>query len=299
MIYTVTFNPSLDYIISVENFVLGKTNRTKSEQIFAGGKGINVSTVLKNLGVESTALGFVAGFTGTEIERKVKEDGIHSEFISLSEGSSRINVKMKDFDGTEINGMGPVVDSVAVEQLMSQLQELKSGDVLVLAGSIPATMSDTIYCDILSALENRGALFVVDATKELLLNTLKFHPFLVKPNHHELGELFDVELRTREDVIPYAKRLQENGARNVLVSMAGEGAVFVSEHQEVFVLPAPKGTVVNAVGAGDSMVAGFLAGWIEKKEYLYAFELAVAAGSASAFSEFFATREETEKLLKK
>ena len=296
MIYTVTINPSLDYIVSIKNFKLGKTNRTVTEQMLAGGKGINVSTVLKNLGVDNVALGFVAGFTGREIERRANECGIVCDFISLEEGCSRINVKMKDFDGTEINGMGPVIDEDAVEQLKKQLRTLTQGDTLVLAGSIPSCMSDSIYRDIMFELKDKGINFVVDATKDLLLNVLEFHPFLIKPNNHELAEIFGVELTTRESVIPYAKKLQEMGARNVLVSMAGEGAVLLDEKQNVYALPAPKGTLRNAVGAGDSMVAGFLAGWIEKEDYSHAFKMAVAAGSASAFSERFAIEEEIRNL---
>ena len=298
MIYTLTFNPSLDYIISMKDFELGKTNRTTEELMLAGGKGINVSTVLKNLGIESTALGFVAGFVGEEIERKTRAEGLCCDFSHLDKGCSRINVKMKEFDGTEINGMGPVIDNAAVEQLMHQLSNLKARDVLVLAGSIPSTMSNAIYRDIISVLQNKKVEFVVDATKDLLLNVLEFHPFLVKPNNHELGELFGVELITRESVVPYAKKLQEMGARNVLVSMAGEGAVLLDEMGAVHSLPAPKGTLVNAVGVGDSMVAGFLAGWCKKKEYEYSFRMGLAAGSASAFSEGFATREEVETLLR-
>lgn len=296
MIYTVTFNPSLDYIVSVKDFALGKTNRTTEEQILAGGKGINVSTVLKNLGVDNVALGFVAGFTGREIERVAKESGIRCDFITLDNGCSRINVKMKDFDGTEINGMGPVINEDAIAQLMKQLRKLSTGDTLVLAGSIPGCMSDSIYRDIMSELKDQGIHFVVDATKDLLLNVLEFHPFLIKPNNHELGEIFGVELTTRESAVPYAKKLQEMGARNVLVSMAGQGAVLVDENQQVYMLPAPKGAVVNAVGAGDSMVAGFLVGWIEKQDVYHAFKMGVAAGSASAFSETFATKEEVERV---
>ena len=297
MIYTVTFNPSLDYIVTINNFKIGKTNRTTSEQMLAGGKGINVSTVLTNLEIENVALGFVAGFTGREIERMAKESGIICNFITLEEGCSRINVKMKDFDGTEVNGMGPVIDEAAVGQLKKQLRRLTQGDTLVLAGSIPSCMSDSIYRDIMSELKDKGINFVVDATKDLLLNVLEFHPFLIKPNNHELGEIFGVELTTRDSVVPYAKKLQEMGARNVLVSMAGEGAVLLDEEQNVYALPAPKGTLVNAVGAGDSMVAGFLTGWLETGDYKKAFEMGVCAGSASAFSENFATREEVEALL--
>ena len=292
MVYTVTFNPSLDYIVSAEDFQLGKTNRTKTEQILPGGKGINVSTVLHNLGVESTALGFMAGFTGEEIRRKVDEIGFHCNLIPVKKGYSRINVKLKDFDGTELNGQGPEISKEEADQLFEKLEDVKEGDVLVLAGSIPGSLPDSIYRDILARLEGRGILFVVDATKVLLMNVLKYHPFFIKPNNHELGEIFGVELKTREEVIPYAKRLQEQGARNVLVSMAGEGAVLLAENGEICMTPAPKGRLVNAVGAGDSMVAGFIAGWLEKKNYLHAFRMGVAAGSASAFSEFLATKDE-------
>ena len=298
MIYTVTFNPSLDYIVSIKDFELGKTNRTTQEQMLAGGKGINVSTVLKNLGINNIALGFIAGFTGKEIERMAKESGIICNFITLEQGCSRINVKMKDFDGTEVNGMGPIIDEDTVEQLKKQLRSLTQGDTLVLAGSIPSCMSDSIYRDIMSELKDKGINFVVDATKDLLLNVLEFHPFLIKPNNHELGEIFGVELRTRESVVPYAKKLQEMGARNVLVSMAGEGAVLLDESENVYMLPAPKGTLVNAVGAGDSMVAGFIAGWTEKQDSYHAFKMGVSAGSASAFSEILATKEDIQSVYK-
>lgn len=294
MIYTVTFNPSLDYIVSVNEFQMGMTNRTSEEIMLPGGKGLNVSTVLKNLGRESVVLGFSAGFTGKEIQRMAEEQGLHCDFIPVEHGFSRINVKLKDFDGTEINGKGPEISEKEVRQLYEKLDFLKEGDVLVLAGSIPESLPDSIYSDILFQLSGRGILFVVDATKELLMNVLKFQPFLIKPNNHELGELFGVTLKTREDVVPYGRKLQEQGARNVLVSMAGEGAVLLSETGEIFSLPAPKGTLVNAVGAGDSMVAGFLAGWMERKEYEYAFRMGVSAGSASAFSKLLATREEVE-----
>ena len=296
MIYTVTFNPSLDYIVSTNNFELGKTNRTTYEQMLAGGKGLNVSTVLKNLGIENKALGFIAGFTGKEIERMAKESGLNCDFITLEHGFSRINVKMKDFDGTELNGMGPVISKEAMEQLMTQLRTLKKGDMLVLAGSIPSSMKHSIYHDIMAELTPNGVEFVVDATKDLLLNVLEYRPFLIKPNNHELDEIFDVELKTKNSVIPYAKKLQEMGARNILVSMAGEGAVLLNENGEVFMLDAPKGTLVNAVGAGDSMVAGFLAGWIESNNYYNAFKMGVASGSASAFSELLATKEEIKKV---
>ena len=261
-----------------------------------GGKGINVSTVLQNLGIENTALGFTAGFTGEELLRKMKEIGFYCDFIHLEQGCSRINIKLKDFDGTEINGQGPSISREAIDRLMAKLDQLKAGDTLVLAGSIPSSMPDSIYRDILSALNGRGVQFVVDATQNLLLNVLEYRPFLIKPNNHELGEIFGVTLSTREAVVPYARKLQEKGARNVLVSMAGQGAVLVAENGEVHMQPVPKGTLVNAVGAGDSMVAGFVAGWTRKQDYRHAFHMGLSAGSASAFSDLLATREEIEQV---
>lgn len=299
MIYTVTFNPSLDYIVSVPGFEMGKTNRTSYEQMLAGGKGINVTTVLCNLGVDSTALGFTAGFTGDELIRKMKTMGLKNDFIRIENGFSRINVKLRDYDGTEINGMGPVIDGEGLDALMDKLLQLKEGDTLVLAGSIPESMPGTIYSDILEKLDGRGIRFVVDATKDLLLNVLQYKPFLIKPNHHELGEIFGVELNTRESVIPYAAALQEKGAVNVLVSMSGEGAVLLDEEGAVHSLPAPEGKLVNAVGAGDSMVAGFLTGWEQQHSYDHAFRMGLAAGSASAFSEFLATREEVMEVYRR
>ena len=296
MICTVTFNPSLDYIVSVEDFKLGLTNRTSSELMLPGGKGINVSTVLMNLGIENTALGFTAGFVGNEIIRRLQAMGVKSDFIQIADGVSRINVKLKSIDGTEINGAGPVIEKEKIEELKKKLDKLGEGDVLFLAGSIPSSMPDDMYEQIMERLNGRGVMIVVDATKDLLVNVLKYHPFLIKPNNHELGEIFGVELKTREDVIPYGKKLQEKGARNVLISMAGEGAVLVAENGQVFDEPAPEGTLVNGVGAGDSMVAGFVAGWMEKKDYEHAFHMGIAAGSASAFSENLATREEIEKV---
>lgn len=296
MIYTVTFNPSLDYIVTVNDFRLGETNRTASEQMLPGGKGINVSTVLENLGFDNTALGFVAGFTGREIVSKVRELGFQSEFIELDEGWSRINIKMKDFDGTEINGQGPAISGAALQALLEKLDGLKEGDILVLAGSIPASIPETIYAEIMKRLDGKGVLTVVDATNDLLMEVLPYHPFLIKPNQHELGAIFGVELDTQESVVPYARKMQEQGALNVLVSMGGKGAVLLDADGEVHMLPVPEGTLVNAVGAGDSMVAGFLAGWLEKKDYEHAFRMGVSAGSASAFSERLATRAEVETL---
>ena len=299
MIYTVTFNPSLDYIVSVNDFQLGLTNRTDSELILPGGKGINVSTILMNLGIDSTAFGFAAGFTGEEIIREVEAMGIRSDFIKIDSGISRINLKLKNIDGTEINGSGPEISEEKIEELVRKLDILGEGDILVLAGSIPASMPADMYSTIMERLQHKNVTFIVDATKDLLINVLKYKPFLIKPNNHELGELFDVKLTTREEVIPYGKKLQKQGARNVLISMAGEGAVLVAEDGSVYEAPAPKGTLVNAVGAGDSMVAGFTAGWIEKKDYRHAFYMGVSAGSASAFSEYLATKEEIMDLYEK
>lgn len=297
MIYTVTFNPSLDYIVSMNGFEMGMTNRTTGEQIFPGGKGINVSIVLSNLGIENTALGFIAGFTGEQIEKETRKMGLHTDFIHIDNGFSRINVKLKDYDGTEINGMGPDITQAHVEEMYRKLDVLQAGDILVLAGSIPKCMPDSVYSDILKRLQGKGILFVVDATGDLLLNVLKYQPFLIKPNNHELGEIFGAELRTREDVVYYARKMQEKGARNVLVSMSGEGAVLVDETGNVHAHAAPEGRLVNAVGAGDSMVAGFLAGWTQKHNYDDAFRMGLAGGSASAFSEFLATKKEVEQVL--
>lgn len=296
MIYTVTLNPSLDYIVSVENFRLGLTNRTSSERILPGGKGINVSTVLKNLGIENTALGFVAGFTGDEIVRRLENMGVQTGFVKLAQGVSRINFKLKSIDGTEINGQGPRICEAEIGKLMNQLEQLRDGDVLFLAGSIPASVPDDIYRNIMACLQDRSIEIVVDATRELLLKVLEYHPILIKPNHHELGEIFGVELKSREEVVPYGRKLQELGARNVLISMAGEGAVLVAEDGSVYVAPAPEGELKNGVGAGDSMVAGFMAGWMEKHDYRHAFHMGIAAGSASAFSENLATGEEIRKV---
>lgn len=294
MIYTVTFNPSLDYIVAVQDFRIGRTNRTSSELMLPGGKGINVSIVLQNLGIGSTALGFTAGFVGTEIARRLQQMGVRTDFIPVENGNSRINVKLKSIEGTEINGAGPEISRDRVELLMGKLDALKDGDVLVLAGSIPASMPDDIYSVIMKRLENKKILTVVDATRELLVNVLTYHPFLIKPNNHELGEIFGVTLNRREEVIPYGRKLQEMGARNVLISMAGEGAVLAAEDGTVWQEPAPKGELVNGVGAGDSMVAGFLAGWMERQDYEYAFHMGIAAGSASAFSENLCTKAEVE-----
>ena len=299
VIYTVTFNPSLDYIVSVKDFRPGMTNRTSSELMLAGGKGINVSIVLGNLGIKSTALGFIAGFTGDEIVRRLHNGGINSEFIKINDGISRINIKLKSIDGTEINGQGPHIDSSHIEQLMNRLRRLESGDVLVLAGSIPAGISDNIYKDIMDMLKDKGVQIVVDATSRLLTNVLEYYPFFIKPNQHELGDIFNVTLNTQEEVIPYALELKKMGAVNVCVSMGGKGAILVADDGNVYKAKAPDGILKNSVGAGDSLVAGFLSGWIEKKDYEYAFRKGVATGSASAFSERLATNGEVNDLIGK
>ncbi len=298
MIYTVTFNPSLDYIASCDNFVLGQTNRTTKEIIYPGGKGINVSIVLRNLGLDTTALGFLAGFTGNEIKRLILKEGIKNEMIEVDNGFSRINVKLRSKEESELNGMGPLIDEESIKKLYQKLDNLTSDDILVLAGSIPSSMPSNIYSDICNYLKDKNMKIVVDATKDLLLNVIPYKPFLIKPNNHELGELFKVELNTREEVVPYARKLQELGARNVLVSLAGEGAVLVDENGEVHSSRAPKGKVINSVGAGDSMVAGFLYGYKTFNNYNEAFRYGVCTGSASAFSEQLAKLDEVKDLYK-
>lgn len=297
MIYTVTFNPSLDYIVSVNNFEIGTVNRTISEKILAGGKGINVSTVLQNLGHDNTALGFVAGFTGEEIKRLLTEKKVKSDFVSIDEGISRINVKLRSDTESEINGEGPNIKENDINQLYEKLDKLVENDILVLAGSIPGVIPDTIYMDIMEKMQKKNLKVVVDATKDLLINVLKFKPFLIKPNNHELGDMFGIILKNKNDVIEYAKKLQDKGAQNVLVSMAGEGAVLIADNGSVFVCDAPKGKLKNSVGAGDSMVAGFIAGYIETNNYKEAFKMGVSTGSASAFSEELATKEEVLNIL--
>lgn len=297
MIYTVTFNPSLDYIVSVDHFETGKVNRTSKELMFPGGKGINVSLVLKNLGLDSTALGFMAGFTGKEIERLLDDRQVHSDFIPVAEGISRINVKLRSDQESEINGMGPGIGAAEIDELYEKLDALKEGDILVLAGSIPSVMPETMYRDIMERLSGRGIRIVVDATKDLLHMVLPLHPFLVKPNNHELGEIYGVKLTTKEEVIPYAKRMQSEGAVNVLISMAGEGALLVAEDGNVYQSMPPKGKVKNSVGAGDSMVAGFIAGYLKSGSYEEAFYTGLCTGSASAFSDNLATRDEVNGLL--
>ena len=293
MVYTITFNPALDYVMKTEKLVSGQVNRSTSEYLVAGGKGINVSIVLNELGVENTALGFVAGFTGTEIERLLSEQKIKTDFVKLENGNSRINVKIKAETETELNAKGPEINDKDIEKLLRKLEKVNENDFVVLSGSIPKGVDENIYCKIA---EKVSAKLVVDAEKKLLLETLKFKPFLVKPNHIELGEMFDVIINTSDDAIKYAKKLVDMGAENVFVSMAEKGGVMVNG-EEAFCMEAPKGKVINSTGAGDSSVAGFIAGFIETKDLEKAFKMGISAGSASAFSENLATKEEIIKLL--
>ena len=299
MIYTVTFNPSLDYIVRMDSLATGEINRVNYEQVLAGGKGINVSIVLKNLGQNNTALGFLAGFTGEEIKRQLHEFGVTNDFVQLNQGFSRINVKAKAENETEINGQGPDIGEAKLAELFTKLDQLQADDTLVLAGSIPKTLPDDIYQQIMARLNGKGIRIIVDAEKKLLLNVLQYHPFLIKPNNHELGDMFGVTLTTDAEIIEYAKKLQAKGAQNVLISMAGDGAILLTTDGTTYKCPAPKGKLVNSVGAGDSMVAGFITGFNESAgDFKTAFHMGVATGSASAFSDNLATRPEVEALLK-
>ena len=297
MVYTVTFNPALDYVVRVEDFQPGETNRTASDEVQFGGKGINVSTVLRNLGVDNVALGFLAGFTGKGLEQGLREIGINTDFIWLERGLTRINVKIKAGQETEINGQGPDISAAALDQLFAKLDQLKEGDVLVLAGSIPKTLPDDIYQRILQRLDGRGILTAVDATRDLLCAVLPYRPFLIKPNDRELGEIFGKILTSDAEIEDCARQLQAKGARNVLVSMAGAGSLLVDETGAAHRLGVPKGTVRNSVGAGDSMVAGFLAGWLKEHDYTAAHRMGAAAGSATAFSNGLAEAEAVRALL--
>ena len=297
MIYTVTWNPSLDYMVSMDNFTLGSVNRTEREQLYCGGKGINVSLVLKNLGIDSVALGFVAGFTGREIVSRLEDAGVRADFITVANGYSRINVKLRSREESEINGRGPLLSEKEQAQLYQRLERLQDGDTLVLAGSVPYGLSDHVYEDVLKSVQHKDLRIVVDATGDLLVRTLPYHPFLIKPNHHELAEIYGVTISSAEEVVTYAKKLQDGGARNVLVSMAGDGAVLLTEDGRSYTAKPPSGKVVNSVGAGDSMVAGFLAGYEQQGDYETAFRMGICTGSASAFSEGLATREEVQRLL--
>ena len=298
MIYTVTFNPAIDYVIHMDTLKLGLVNRSRRESVFYGGKGINVSTVLNNLDIPSVALGFVAGFTGEEIEKGVNASGITTDFIHLKAGISRINVKIKADEETEINGQGPVIDDEEIEELFLKLDRIEDGDVLVLAGAIPSSLPPDMYERIMERLQEKDIEIIVDATNNLLKNVLKYHPFLIKPNNHELGEMFGIELRTDDEIISHAEKLQEMGARNVLVSMAGDGAILITETHEIYKIGVPAGKVVNSTGAGDSMVAGFIAGYFKDHNYLDALKYGTATGSATAFSEGLAEADKVKELLK-
>ena len=297
MIYTVTLNPSLDAFVSVKDFQTGKTNRADEEYILAGGKGINVSKVLKNLGLKSVALGFLAGFTGTEIQRLLEEDGLITDFVWLQEGSSRINWKLISIEGTEINGQGPEILEEEAEVFLQKLKYLQKEDILFLSGSIPASLPSDYYEKIMEHVKLNGVSVILDTNGEGLMRGLSHKPFLIKPNHHELGELFRVEIVDKEDAIFYGQKLKQAGAENVLISMAGKGAVLLASDGQIFTAEAPQGDVRNTVGAGDAMLAGFMAGFLETGDYEKAFRMAVATGSASAFSKGFATKETIHKLL--
>lgn len=292
MIYTVTLNPALDYVMKVGNIRYDDINRSESEEIYYGGKGINVSVILTRLGVENKALGFVGGFTGEKLYEMLKKDGIDCDFNILKNGYTRINVKIKAQTELDVNAQGPAIDEEDIALLLEKLDGINQGDFLVLAGSIPNTLPDDIYERILSRLDGRGINFVVDATGDLLKNVLKYKPFLIKPNHHELGDLFGVEAKSEQDIVFYAKKLQEMGARNVLVSRAKDGATLIDEQKNVTTFENVEGELVNSVGCGDSMVGGFLAGWIEKGDYSYALKLGAACGNATAFSQELATANE-------
>ena len=298
MIYTLTFNPALDYIINVPDYKEGVVNRSDKEKILPGGKGINVSIVLKNLGFSSVALGFVAGFTGEKIVDFLEKAGVDTDFVQLLDGNSRINVKIKAGSETEINGQGPRIDEDALDELYKKLDRVKDGDFFVIAGSVPSSIPQSVYCDILEYLSGRDIKFVVDTTGELLTNALRFKPFLIKPNIFELGEVFGKVLTEDEEIISCAKKLQDMGAKNVLVSKGGDGAVLVLEDGKVLHQKAPCGKVINTTGAGDSMVAGFISGYIKTDDFSYALKLGVMAGSASSFSENLATKEDIELLTK-
>ena len=298
MIYTITFNPALDYLLQVEKFENGKINRTKEEKILPGGKGVNVSIMLNNLGIKSTALGFIGGFTGEELKRLIENQGVETDFIKLKKGRTRINVKINSEEETALNANGPEISESEINGLIEKIQEIKKEDIVILSGNVPKGVNNNIYEIICVNLERNGVKYIVDSTKELLLNVLKYRPFLIKPNKEELEETFKVKIQTKEEFIEYAKKLQIMGAQNVLISLGGDGAILVTENQDVYILKPPKGKVINTVGAGDSMVAGFVAGYEKTRDYEYAFKMGLATGSASAFSKELATKEEVEMLLK-
>lgn len=297
MIYTVTFNPCLDYVVRTGELDFGHTNRSFAEEYSVGGKGINVSIVLSNLGLENKTLGFTAGFVGEYIKSEVKKHGIASEFIDLPDGISRINVKIKSGVETEINAQGPDIPSECIDELFAKLDKIISGDTLVLAGSIPKSLPDDIYQRIMARLSDKGIKIVVDATGDLLLNVLQYKPFLIKPNNDELAEIFGLSDITQDQIVECAKKLQQKGAVNVLVSMGKHGAILVDENGQVTKIGCPKVKVVNTVGAGDSMVAGFTAGYITTGDYKYALQLGSAAGSATAVSVGLGSKDEIYRQL--
>lgn len=297
MIYTITLNPALDYVMKIDSLNTRDINRASDEKIYFGGKGINVSAVLTTLGAENKALGFLAGFTGKELERLLNEEKIENDFIFLENGNTRINVKIKAEKELDFNAQGLSITENDIQSLLTKLDEIKENDYLVLAGSIPSNLPNNIYEQILERLNGKGINFVVDATGELLLNVLKYKPFLIKPNHHELGDLFDVEIENEEDVIKYAKELQKLGAKNVLVSRSKDGATLVNENGNAMTIGNIEGKVVNSVGCGDSMVAGFIAGYIKENNYEHALKLGSACGNATALLEGLATKDEIERVM--
>jgi 1-phosphofructokinase len=297
VIYTITFNPAVDYVVYTDELQVGKVNRSKSEEIYFGGKGINVSMVLNELGIRSKAMGFVAGFTGAAIEKGLTDAGIETDFVHLNKGFTRINVKIKSHAETELNGQGPEIPTEKLDELFDRLDGIKDGDGVILAGSIPSYLPSDIYERILERLKDRNIRAVVDATDDLLVNVLKYRPFLIKPNNFELGDIFGVTINTNEEIVKYAGKLKDMGAVNVLVSMAGDGAILLDEFGKTHVCGVCKGQVKNSVGAGDSMVAGFLAG-CAKGDYEYALKLGTAAGGATAFSDGLAKKDDIFKLLR-
>ena len=303
MVYTITFNPALDYIIQVENFKIGEINRTKTETILPGGKGLNVSIVLKNLEIENTALGFVAGFTGEELIHKMESQGVKTDFVRVEKGITRINLKISSIsenqvEETALNGIGPQITKNDMNVLFEKIQKMSTKDIVILSGSIPKNMDKDIYEKICKELKGKGITFIVDSTQELLMNVLKYNPFLIKPNQEELEETLNCKISTKEDIVNAAKELKKMGAQNVLVSLGNDGALLLTKEDETYYSKAPKGQVVNTVGSGDSMVAGFLAGYYQTQDYEYALKVGVAAGSASAFSIRLATKEDVDLLLK-
>lgn len=306
MIYTITFNPALDYTVQVEKFEIGKINRTKSENILAGGKGLNVSIILKRLGIENTALSFIAGFTGKELERKIKQYNIKTDFIEINNGYTRINVKISSLKKnsliqereTALNGNGPEITQEDIDELLEKIKKINSEDIVILSGNVPKCINEDIYEIICKELNEKNVKFVVDASQKLLMNCLKYKPFFIKPNKDELEETFNTKIKTKKEIIIYAKKLQEKGAQNVLISLGGDGAILLTEKNEVYYSNTPKGQVINTVGAGDSMVAGFVAGYLKKKDYKEALKLGIASGSATAFSAGLAMNEEINGLLK-